>query len=150
MGLISAAIPPVPYWQPKLSAPGEVVEGLDDIAQCILIILGTRQGSSALRPTFGSLVQDLMDAPMIQARPAIVREVTRALAQWEPRIKVRQVGLVEMTQGRLKVQILWSLVGGQTIYTSLVNLTSYPTTTSGNGWVETGWVEDGWISGGTV
>lgn len=121
MGL-SAAIPQVPYWQPKLAASGEVVEGLEDIAQSIQIILTTRQGQSPLRPTFGCLLQDLLDDPLTVSKPGVVREVSRALALWEPRITVSQVGLVDSGDGILGVQVLWKLVGGQDLYTSLVDL----------------------------
>ena len=41
-------------WQYKLNSIGSVAEGVEDINQCIAIILLTQKGSDPLIPTFGS------------------------------------------------------------------------------------------------
>src|ERR1700733_1365464 len=80
-------------WSLELDAPGEpgsgignVVQGVNDVNQCIQIILTTPKGSDPLRPTFGADVWRYIDVPINTATPAIVREVTEAITLWEPRV----------------------------------------------------------------
>lgn len=96
------------HWQPKLSADGQVVEGLDDIAQCISIILTTPKGSDPHRPEFGSDCWKYIDWPVDQAAPHLVREVVLAIERWEPRaVLIRVVPVV--ANARLTLQVVWRL-----------------------------------------
>ncbi len=61
-------------WQPKLNEIGSVVEDLDDIDQCIRIILMTRKGSDPHRPEFGSDIWQYIDAPVNITIPNIIRK----------------------------------------------------------------------------
>ncbi len=95
---------------------GAVVQGLDDVNQCIAIILGTPKGSDYLRPTFGCDIWRFIDAPLTLAIPHIVREVTEALTIWEPRISVLAVtaqlaapGANSNYPGNLIVSVTWRL-----------------------------------------
>ncbi|MGH7838630.1 MAG: GPW/gp25 family protein [Candidatus Binataceae bacterium] len=65
---------------------GNVVQGLQDVNQCVQIILTTPKGSDPLRPTFAIDLWQYVDYPISLATPAIVREVTEAIIHWEPRI----------------------------------------------------------------
>ena len=78
-------------WSPKVGAPGEVVEGNDDIIQCVTIILTTRKGTDPHRPTFGCDAWLWIDKPVPIAVPNIVREVIDAINTWEQRIQVSAV-----------------------------------------------------------
>ena len=73
------------------SGIGGVVMGVDDVDQCIAIILTTPKGSDVLRPTFGTDLWKYIDAPISEAGPAVVREVIQSITQWEPRVKVLSV-----------------------------------------------------------
>lgn len=108
-------------WSMKLDTPGEpgsglgrVVQGVDDVDQCIAIILTTPKGTDALRPTFGTEIWNFIDAPISEAGPAIVREVTQSITQWEPRVKVlsvRSAPVLETGQAGAQVEITisWQL-----------------------------------------
>lgn len=61
-------------WQYKLNSIGEVAEGVEDINQCIAIILLTQNGSDPLRPTFGSDIYKYVDYPVNSAKANIIRE----------------------------------------------------------------------------
>jgi len=78
---------------------GSVVQGLGDIGQCVMIILGTPKGSDPLRPTFGCDLWHFIDMPLTLAVPHVVREVTEALILWEPRIKVLAVTVAVAPEG---------------------------------------------------
>ena len=56
-------------WQLKLNSIGEVAQGVDDINQCIAIILLTKKGSVPHRPTFGSDIYKYIDYPINEATP---------------------------------------------------------------------------------
>ena len=93
------------------SGIGNVVQGVDDVAQCIAIILTTPQGSDPLRPTFGCDLWRFVDHPLTLATAVVVRETTAALALWEPRIKVSSVSVATQPQspGHLVVSVAWQL-----------------------------------------
>jgi phage baseplate assembly protein W len=86
-----------------------VVQGVDDVNQCIGIILGTPKGSDPLRPTFACDLWQWIDAPVNVARPYLVREIVEAITKWEPRVRVLSVviGLVGLSQ--LSIAITWQL-----------------------------------------
>lgn len=78
-------------WSPRLGADGDIVEGYDDISQCLAIILTTPKGSDPLRPEFGSDVWKWIDRPVNEAVAPIVREVWEAISIWEPRVELVSV-----------------------------------------------------------
>jgi phage baseplate assembly protein W len=98
-------------WSIKLGTIGQVVEGIDDVGQCIGIILTTPKGSDPLRPTFGADVWQYIDRPLDLAVPSIVREVTEAITLWEPRVQVLSVSAQPATGniGQLIVTLIWQL-----------------------------------------
>lgn len=75
-------------WQVSISDPSQIVEGVDDIAQCIHIILTTIPGSDPLRPEFGSDVYQYLDKPLDIVRGKIIYAATEAIGRWEKRIEV--------------------------------------------------------------
>lgn len=81
-------------WQKMQNNYGAVVEGIDDIKQCILTILTTPKGSVPLDPNFGCDAWQYIDQPVNQARAHIVREITNALRLNEKRINVTRVSVV--------------------------------------------------------
>lgn len=91
---------------------GELVTGVDDIGQCIYIILATPKGSDPHRPTFGSDLHNYIDFPIDAARPHIVREVVDALRLWEPRIKVMRVTVSPPDVAALTVDVEWVFADG--------------------------------------
>lgn len=101
------------------SGIGAVVMGVDDVDQCIAIILITPKGSDVLRPTFGTDLWKYIDAPISEAGPAVVREVTQSITQWEPRVKVLSVttlpltGVVAQPGAHVEITVSWQLnLGG--------------------------------------
>jgi len=97
------------------SGIGKVVKGVDDVDQCIAIILTTPKGTDVLRPTFGTDLWKYIDAPISQAGPAVVREVTQSITQWEPRVKVLSVtttplsGIVTQPKAHVEITVAWQL-----------------------------------------
>ncbi|MFZ1418252.1 MAG: GPW/gp25 family protein [Burkholderiaceae bacterium] len=86
---------------------GSLVTDVDDINQCIHIILHTPKSADPLRPTFGCDQDKYLDSPINIARPHLVREITDALRQWEPRIVVTRVSVELVDIAQLAVSIYW-------------------------------------------
>lgn len=113
-------------WSLRLDTPGQpgsgiggVVQGVGDVDQCIAIILTTPKGTDVLRPTFGTDLWRYIDAPISEAGPAVVREVTQSITQWEPRVKVLSVQSAPLLQAaaqpgaHVQVTVSWQLnLGG--------------------------------------
>lgn len=108
-------------WQLKLGTIGGVAEGVDDINQCIAIILATRKGSVPHRPTFGSDIYKYIDYPVNEAIPNISRESIDAISLWETRIQVNSVG-VTIDKENITVKIEWTLKESGTLGSTEVNL----------------------------
>ena len=102
-------------WSLALGAIGDVVQGIADVEQCLGIIVTTPRGSDPLRPTFGADIWRYIDFPISLALPAIVSELTSAIARWEPRVNLvsvsaRPVNDVSMQSGaHLDVTLTWQL-----------------------------------------
>ena len=102
-------------WSLKLGSIGDVVEGIRDVEQCLAIILTTPKGSDVLRPTFGADIWRYIDNPISVAIPAIVREVTAAIAMWEPRVQLLGVRVspvhdsTAQSSAHVNLAITWQL-----------------------------------------
>lgn len=75
-------------WQMSLAQPDTIVEGKEDIEQCIDVILKTRKGEDPLRPHFGCGLFDWIDRPVNTSIPAMKKEILEALSHYETRIQV--------------------------------------------------------------
>ena len=117
-------------WSLKLKALGAVVQGLDDIDQCIAIILSTPPGSDPLRPTFGADLWRYIDNPITSAVPSIVREVSAAITMWEPRVTLESVNVIPVSESsaqsgaHLNVSVTWrlKLAGASSSRTTVVGI----------------------------
>jgi len=78
-------------WQFSIVSGGEVAEGIQDVRQCIQIILTTRKGSDPLRPLFGSDIYRHIDKPVDVAAALISAEILDALNKWETRIIIKNL-----------------------------------------------------------
>ena len=99
------------HWQPQLGASGEVVHDVDDVEQCLRVILTTPRGADPLRPRFGCDAWEYIDLPVTEARPYLTRAIHEAIDEWEPRAKLVRVQLVDRTAaaGHVGVIVQWRL-----------------------------------------
>lgn len=108
-------------WQLKLNTIGDVAEGVNDINQCIAIILLTQKGSVPHRPTFGSEIYKYIDYPINSAKANIVRETIDAINEWETRISIDTVN-VSIGEAGINIQIQWTLKNSNTTGSAEVTL----------------------------
>lgn len=95
-------------WQYKLNGIGSIAEGVEDINQCIAIILATPKGSVPHRPTFGSNLYKYTDYPVNKAKPNVIRETIDAISMWESRIEINSV-LIDIENEHIKIKVEWKL-----------------------------------------
>jgi len=101
---------------------GDVVEGIDDINQCIVIILSTKKGSDPFRPDFGSNIWEWIDRPLPLAVPNMKRAIFEAIGLWEQRVIVTKVehayqneaGASAPVHAGIRFNISWKLRKSQT------------------------------------
>ncbi len=103
-------IPTTAHWQPALEGDSNV-EGVEDIRQCIRIIIETPVGSVPLEPEFGSKVHHYVDWPIDRARPHVVRETVEAIAKWEKRCIITRVQVL-IEQAGMLVRAFFKLANG--------------------------------------
>lgn len=107
-------------WSVSLKAGGEIVEGLEDINQCIGIILITEKGSDPLRPEFGADIRRFIDRPVNQSVPNIIREVYDAISIWEPRAMLTSV-TATVDISTVTIRINWKRASSENQTTITIN-----------------------------
>lgn len=109
-------------WQVDINDPLKVVEGVDDIAQCVYVILTTIPGSDPLRQTFGSNVYKYIDRPMNEAQPRLIYEATEAIGRWEKRIEVTRCNLNANGNDARTLEIEATIIASAAQVTITVNI----------------------------
>lgn len=96
-------------WGLSLQGFGQIVQGLDDLNQCIYILLMTKKGSDPLRPDFGCDGLEYLDRPMNVAVPNMVKGIIDAIGLYEPRVAVTKV-VPSIDGGEVKFVIQYNIV----------------------------------------
>jgi phage baseplate assembly protein W len=109
-------------WQVSINDPGVIVEGAEDIAQCVYTILSTIKGSDPLRADFGSNVMKYIDRPLNEARPLIIYEVISAIESWESRIAVRKCRVSTNVSGETTILIEAEVISSAAQITLTINV----------------------------
>lgn len=86
---------------------GRPLAGLDHLRQSVRDILTTRVGTRVMRRAYGSMVPDLVDAPLNdETLVDLYAETVAALMKWEPRIDVEQVSASIPAPGRVELSLV--------------------------------------------
>lgn len=120
-------------WSLAVGDFGQVVEGVQDINQCIVTILSTNKGSDPFRPNFGSDIWDWIDRPLPVALPNMKLAIYEAIGLWEQRVHVtgiqhayqNEAGIQSPVQAGIQFKIGWRLRGTQTTGTAEIILGLY-------------------------
>ena len=100
---------------PRLDRSGRLAwsSGPDNVRDAIRVILSTEPGERVMLPSFGAGLGKLLFEPNIPATHRLVEDrVGKALARWEPRIRVERVHIAADPQDprQANVTIFYSLV----------------------------------------
>jgi phage baseplate assembly protein W len=101
-------------WQLSTVGIGMIAEGLEDIRQCLEILLRTQKGTDPLRPQFGCDISQFIDRPITIAIPNIIRAMIEAIEIWETRVTIKKIRY-EIEVSRVRFFITCGLVDGELI-----------------------------------
>lgn len=100
-------------WSTSIAEPGEVVTDLEDIKQCLHILLMSRKGTAPFRPFFGCDWFDRLDQPMTVAAPQMVNDVRYAIQKWEPRVIIKEIVFkFAAIEGAIYFRLDWEPIAG--------------------------------------
>lgn len=86
---------------------GRVLKGYAHLRQSITDILTTPIGSRVMRRDYGSRLFELLDAPTNEETIAEIYAATaEALERWEPRLKILNIGVTTVDNGRLTIDLV--------------------------------------------
>ncbi len=102
---------------------GKLVDNTEHLKQSIRDILSTRIGTRVMLREYGSNIPELVDLPSNRSTIAAIRsDIISALNNWEPRCRVNQVTLTELSAGQVTFDLfLTYLPNGEEI--ALVGVT---------------------------
>jgi phage baseplate assembly protein W len=85
---------------------GRAIDESTHIRQSIRDILRTPLGSRVMRREYGSALFALIDAPMDRATILdIIQATAGALGRWEPRVRVKRVGVEGVAPGHVRIDL---------------------------------------------
>ncbi len=94
------------------ASTGKPISGVDHIRQSIADILSTTIGSRVMRRDYGSLLPELIDAPInARTRLRVSAATATAIIKWEPRIRPSQISLEMETDLEKASRIVVALTG---------------------------------------
>lgn len=97
-------------WQLSINDPAAIVEGIDDIMQCVYIVLTTIPGSDPLRSEFGSNIYQYLDKPLETVKAKIIYVATIAIERWEKRLQVTRCTVSRTADGHTVIKIEGTVV----------------------------------------
>ena len=115
--MANASIPPIPIGWPLLPVPdanGQLsYPTLDQsVRQSIQVLFRTRPGEQLMRPNFGAGLQNFLNEPnTLTTRRRIHDAIMEALADWEPRIIVDHLDILEVPNfpSRLRIELAYRI-----------------------------------------
>ena len=91
---------------------GLPLSGLAHVLQSIDDILTTPLGTRRMRPEYGSAIRRYVDLPVNEGwKGAVQAEAIRAVSRWEPRVKLQQVTVVSVLDGKIGLRLTGDYLG---------------------------------------
>lgn len=91
-------------WSIKVASLGDIVADVEDIKQCVALIIFTRKRTVPGLPEFGCGWYDYIDYPITSAGALIVREIRNAVSRWETRAAISDLQY-KIVEGNLQIRI---------------------------------------------
>ncbi len=94
---------------------GRRLDDLSHLRQSIADILSTPLGTRVMRREYGSLLPDLVDAPLDGVTVLdIIQATAGAIGRWEPRVAVQRVQVRSASAARIELDLdlIWRADGG--------------------------------------
>jgi phage baseplate assembly protein W len=102
----------------SLTTFGQTLTGIDDVKQCVVLLVTTPKGSDPLRPNFGLDIFSFLDKPSNQLA-GIKKDILQQIANYEPRItKVDNITVANDVLGKVNISIKFTSVYGSATITA--------------------------------
>jgi uncharacterized protein len=108
-------------WSISTSLQGEIVKDIEDINQCIYVILKTIQGTDPMNPAFGCGLYLYQDQPINIGLPNMIREIGSSIEKYEPRATITNI-TYEIDLSTVIFSIYWSSSFGNSVTVLPINL----------------------------
>lgn len=95
-------------WQLSANALGQIVQGVDDVRQCIDVILLTQKGTRVFEPNFGVDLLSYLSRPATVAAE-LAREIQEQVNTYEPRARITQIRSEVTANGQVTFYITWQM-----------------------------------------
>ncbi len=105
----------------SIAEQGKIVTDIEDINQCIYIIVTTIPGTDPYNYLFGCGLFTWLDKPLNVAVPNMIREIGNAIATWETRATVTKI-TYKIDQASVTFSIYWTSTFGESTTTIPVTL----------------------------
>lgn len=86
---------------------GEIVTAINDLSQSIANLILTQKGSVPTEPEKGVDTLAVIDRHPSVGIPLLTRDITDAIAMWEPRVVVQKVTVTMGEFARFHTQVFW-------------------------------------------
>lgn len=86
---------------------GEIVTAVNDLSQSIANLILTQKGSVPTEPEKGVDTLAVIDRHPSVGIPLLTRDITDAIAMWEPRVVVQKVTVTMGEFARFHTQVFW-------------------------------------------
>lgn len=96
-------------WSLSIFNAGAVVQGVEDIAQCIQIICTTQKRSDPLRPDFGIDLNSYVDLPVNTVLPGLLNEMVTQIGRYEPRASINSIVPTISENSILNIKVVFSV-----------------------------------------
>lgn len=101
-----------PEFSPDIR-PTKLVSGKENVRQSLLILFSTRPGERVYRPEYGFSFEEIMFEPnTLGSKTRILNSIKRAVARFEPRVRLNQVRINEekALEGTWEIELNYTLV----------------------------------------
>ena len=97
---------------------------MEDIIQCIYLIIWTPYYSVPHRPDFGSDTPELIDQPVNKVIARLRSEIYTQIKKFEPRIKLKAIPVEQIDINHIKVRIIGEINGEEVSYSEVMKIGS--------------------------
>lgn len=104
----------------KEYANGYTLSGIDLVKQDILNHFNIRRGEKLHNPTFGTIIWDMLYAPMTEMSIQAIQEDIEAIVNYDPRVSVDNIVIKQYEHGLL-VEVSMTYIPEQTMERLLLN-----------------------------
>jgi len=97
---------------------GQSLTGIDDVKQCIELLVTTPKGSDPLRPNYGVDLLSYLDRPTNKLA-GLKKDILQQITNYEPRVtKVDKLIITNDTLGKVNIELGLTTIYGQTTITA--------------------------------